>query len=46
MVTHADNLVTIYCSSMTAIVYTKDPKYHWITKYIDIILSLHTRYGR
>ena len=29
--------VTIYCDSMTALAYAKDPKYHGKTKHIQII---------
>ena len=29
--------MTIYCDSMVALAYAKDPKYHGKTKYIQII---------
>jgi len=31
----AEELVTIYCESLTAIAYSKNPKYHGKTKHID-----------
>jgi len=36
IVARAEEPVTIYCDSSAAIAYSKDPKYHGKTKYIDI----------